>query len=163
MTCITCPSISNVIPFLKSPAEIINPPFFLLNDLGETLFINHKRVNSASTSKFSLSRFDMITVSNLICDIVKEKYNSFYELALKSKYKTLMELLRRMCREKVYYKYLDKSKEIYNYISNKNTYLCIKNMLSIKEKIERNIYIHCTRLYVWGIFIIYCCRRKYEK
>ena len=123
--------------------------------LGEPLFINHKRINSASTSHFNPSFFDIVKVSNLICADVKTNFESLY---IKSRYLSLMELVRRMCREGVYYKYSNEVEYINTIVLNNEYYSSIKSMLSLKYRVERVLYNKFNKVYVFLIFLLYKIR-----
>lgn len=126
--------------------------------LGKPLFINYKRINSASTSCFNPSFFDMAKVSNLICDDVKTKFGNLYIQSIKSRYLNLMELVRRMCREKVYYKYFSEVESINSIVLNDDYYLSIKSMLTFKYRVERFLYNRFNKVYVYFIYLLYKLR-----
>jgi len=129
--------------------------------LGKALFINHKRADSASTSYFNKSFFDIETVSSIICEDVKVRYSDLYPDALYSRYRKLMELIRRMCRENALSIYPNEVDRIFDIIKSPCEYSQSKRLFSKKDRFERWLCVNHTNYYFRMVIFIYKLRRFY--
>lgn len=122
-------------------------------------FINHKRQNSASTGSFSEKFFDIRKISERITIETKRLYPHMVSLACKSEMYMLMELLRRMCRERVYRQYSLETDLIRKKLSDKNIFNACKQYLSLRVRLERWVFLKIPMLYISILPILYKMKR----
>lgn len=118
-------------------------------------FINHRRQNSASTGSFSERFFDIRKISERISVETETRYPHMVPLAQKSELLMLMELLRRMCREKVCGQYTVEIDLIKKKLSDETIYHACKQYLSMRIRIERWFFLMLPGIYIFTIPVLY--------
>lgn len=123
----------------------------------KSIYNYYKRSNSITTSQFNIKKYDLIELTDQMCDDIEKKYPSLKDVTDKKRITSRFSILRQMLVEQ--YNDENKIEEIENYILERKQKIFKNNKMAMRDKLALITLLFGRKFFAfsWKIY----CKIKY--